>query len=71
MLGVGNCITEKETRPMRTLIEAGLTTFFYDCRMRRRQRSLFGVMLVYISERKDENCKIECSTHIARGWRNV
>jgi hypothetical protein len=26
MLGVGNGITE--TRPMRTLIEAGLTTFF-------------------------------------------
>jgi hypothetical protein len=31
------------------------------------KESFFGVVLVYISERKDENCKIECSTHITKG----
>lgn len=64
MLGVGNCIMEKETRPMRTLIEASLTIFFTTMSCGGVKQIFFGIVLVYIFERKDENCKIECSSQL-------
>jgi len=51
---------------MRNTHRSRSNDFFYDCRMGRCQRSLLGIVLVFTSERKDENCKIECSSHVAR-----
>ena len=54
MLGVSNCIKEKETRAYEDTHRSKSNDIFHDWHSEASSGS-FGIALVYISERKDEN----------------
>jgi hypothetical protein len=66
ILGFATGITGKETRPMRALIDASLTTIFTTMSCGGVKQIFLGIALAYISKRKRTKiCEIECS-YIAR-----